>query len=67
MQINSIKNKWSEVKWREVREIASDLVAIGFGFESDLLGKKREFSGWIVERIKAKLKWTRITLTLNWK
>lgn len=62
MQIDSIKNEL-----REVREIASDLVAIGFGFESDLLRKKREFSGWIVERIKAKLKWIRITLTLNWK
>lgn len=40
MQIDSIKNEL-----REVREIASDLVAIGFGFESDLLRKKREFSG----------------------
>ena len=48
----------------KARENVSDK-AIGFGFESDWLRKRREFSGLIVKRIKAKLKRTRITLTLN--
>ena len=51
----------------QARENASDLVALGVSFASDLLGRWRQFSRPITERRKAKPMQSRITFDTQLK